>query len=145
MREIPKLYILLISALGVGEVFQVPFFFIPAHLIIYNIIYTEVENDVNILNGSDIPMAGEFFTLICEVVSDRIPLVTWIDPNGVPCPLSGPDMTVSAPLRDGSVTTVILTFNSIRTSQSGIYVCISNITVPSSIKQTSYLVRVQSK
>ena len=119
-------------------------------IIIYKLIiietYTEVENDVNILNGSeDIPMAGELFTLICDVASDRIPLVTWIDPNGVPCPLSGPDTTVSAPLRDGSVTSVILTFNSIRTSQSGIYTCISNIAVPSSKKQTSYLVRVQSK
>ena len=76
---------------------------------------------MNILNGSvDIPMAGELFTLTCEVSSDRMPLVTWIDPNGEPYPLSGPDMTVSIPLRDGSVTTVILTFNSIRTSQSGI-------------------------
>ena len=100
---------------------------------------------MSITASVDTPTAGELFTLICSVSSDRIPLITWIDPNGVPCPLSGPDMTVSAPLRDGSVTTVILTFNSIRTSQSGIYVCISNIAVPSSMGEASYLVRVQSK
>ena len=38
-----------------------------------------------------------------------------------------------------------LTFQSIRTSQSGLYKCISNIVFPPSKSEASFLIQVQSK
>ena len=89
--------------------------------------------------------AGQPFTLLCNVSSERPSELTWIDPNGVACPLSGSDMHVTHGVRSGWISTLELTFNSIRTSQSGLYKCISNIEVPQSKSEDSYLVQVQRK
>ena len=89
--------------------------------------------------------AGQPFTLLCNVSSERPSELNWIDPNGVTCPQSGSDMHVTHGSRSGWISTLELTFNSIRTSQSGLYKCISNIEVPQSKSEDSYLVQVQSK
>ena len=89
--------------------------------------------------------AGQPYTLICTVSSARPSEINWIDPNGVPCPLNGPDVYVSHGYSLGQISTLELNFNSIRTSQSGVYKCISNIIVPLSKAEDSYLVEVQSK
>ena len=71
--------------------------------------------------------------------------MTWIDPDGVPCPLDGPDVAVSQTTTIGQTSIVEMRFRSIRTSQSGRYKCISNIAYPLSKSEDSFLVQVQSK
>ena len=103
-----------------------------------------IENSVQISSMMN-ATAGQPYTLICTVSSARPSEINWIDPNGVACPLNGPDMYVSHSGRIGQISTLELNFNSIRTSQSGVYKCISNIIVPLSKAEDSYLVEVQSK
>ena len=103
-------------------------------------------NIVNITSFDPAATAGQQFTLICTVTSEseRPPEVTWIDPDGVPCPLDGPDVSVSQ-TTIGQTSIVELTLRSIRTSQSGRYKCISNIAYPLSKSEDSFLVQVESK
>ena len=105
----------------------------------------EIINTVNITFYEPTATAGQQFTLTCTVTSERPPEVTWIDPDGVPCPLDGPDVSVNQTTTIGQTSIVELTFKSMRTSQSGRYKCISNITHPLSESEDSFLVRVQSK
>ena len=106
--------------------------------------HAEIENTVTITSSTTTPTAGQRFTLTCTVSSEQPAEVTWIDPNGVPCPLNSTDMSVSS-TRSGQISALVLTLNSIHTSQSGRYKCISNIVEPPSKSEASFLVRVQSK
>ena len=100
---------------------------------------------MNITSSEPNATAGQQFTLTCTVTSERPPEVTWIDPDGVPCPLDGPDVAVSQTTTIGQTSIVEMRFRSIRTSQSGQYKCISNIAYPLSKSEDSFLVEVQSK
>ena len=86
--------------------------------------------------------AGQAYTLLCTVSSERPSNLSWVDPNGVACPLDDP---VSYSGWIGGLSTLELTFHSIRTSQSGVYKCISNIAFPSSESEDAFLVKVQSE
>ena len=100
---------------------------------------------MNITSSEPTATAGQQFTLTCTVTSQRPAEVTWIDPDGVPCPLDGPDVSVSQTTTIGQTSTVEMTFKSIRTSQSGRYKCISNIAYPRSKSENSFLVQIESK
>ena len=89
--------------------------------------------------------AGQPYTLVCTVSSERPSNLSWVDLNGVACPEDDPHMTVSYSGWSGGLSTLELTFHSIRTSQSGVYKCISNIAFPSSKTEASFLVQIQSK
>lgn len=89
--------------------------------------------------------AGQPYTLLCTVSSERSSELSWIDPNGVPCPLNGPNMSVSVGVWSSGLNTIELTFDFIRTSQSGVYKCISNISFPFSESEASFAVNVQSR
>ena len=102
-------------------------------------------NIVNITSSEPTATAGQQFTLTCTVTSERQPNVTWIDPDGVPCPLDAPDVSVSHTTTTGQMSVVEMTFRSMRTSQSGQYKCISNIAYPLSKSEDSFLIRVESK
>ena len=104
----------------------------------------EIINIVNITSSEPTATAGQQCTLTCTVTSERPAEVTWIDPDGVPCPLDGPDVSVSQTTTIGQTSTVEMRFRSIRTSQSGRYKCISNIAYPLSKSEDSFLVEVQS-
>ena len=99
---------------------------------------------MNITSSESTATAGQQFTLTCTVTFERPPEVTWIDPDGIPCPLDGPDMSISQ-ITIGQTRTVEMRFRSIRTSQSGQYKCISNIAYPLSKSEDSFLIRVESK
>ena len=105
---------------------------------------TELEHNVTITPSSSDPVsAGSSLTLTCTAVCDRVPRLTWVGPNGAV--VTGNGITVSPQTNDGRISTLTLTFNSIRTSHAGYYRCMSELTEPLSTVQADYLVRVQSK
>ena len=106
---------------------------------------TAIENTVNITSSMDTAIAGQQFTLTCTVFSGKPSEVLWINPDGVTCPPDGQDVTVSHYNISDQISILELTFQSIRTSQSGLYKCISNIAVPPSMSEASFLIQVQSK
>ena len=106
---------------------------------------TAIENTVNITSSMDIATAGQWFMLTCTVFSGRPSEVSWIDPDGVTCPPDGQDVAVSHYNISDQISILELTFQSIRTSQSGLYKCNSNIIAPPSKREASFLIQVQSK
>ena len=107
--------------------------------------FPAIENEVTISASEMNATAGQPYTLLCTVSSERPSNLSWVDPNGVACPLDDPDTTVSYSGWIVGLSTLELTFHSIRTSQSGVYKCISNITFPSSKSEDAFLVKVQSE
>ena len=106
--------------------------------------YTELEHNVTVTaSHSDPVSAGSSLTLTCTAVCDRVPRLTWVGPNGAV--VTGNGITVSPQTDDGRISTLTLTFNSIRTSHAGYYNCTSEVTEPLSTTWDAYLVRVQSK
>ena len=103
-----------------------------------------IRNEVSISSMMN-ATAGQPYILVCTVLSERASNLSWIDPNGIACPRDNPHMTVSYSDWNEGLSTVELTFHSIRTSQSGVYKCISNIVWPSSKSEDSFLVQIQSK
>ena len=93
----------------------------------------------------DTAIAGQHFTLTCTVFSGGPTEVSWIDPDGVACPPDGQGVSVSHYNISDRISILELTFQSIRTSQSGRYKCISNIAIPPSKSEGSFLIQVQSK
>ena len=63
----------------------------------------------------------------------------------VACPIDGQGVSVSRYNISDRISILELTFQSIRTSQSGLYKCISNIAVPPSKSEASFLIQVRSK
>ncbi|CAI8020956.1 hypothetical protein GBAR_LOCUS12479 [Geodia barretti] len=101
-----------------------------------------IQNEVSISSMMN-ATAGQPYILVCTVQSERASNLSWIDPNGVACPQDDPHMTVSYIGWSEGLSTLELTFDSIRTSQSGVYKCISNIVFPSSKSEDSFLVHIQ--
>ena len=105
-----------------------------------------IHNEVSISSMMINATAGQPYILVCTVQSERASNLSWIDPNGVACPQDDdPHMTVSYSGWNERLSILELTFHSIRTSQSGVYKCISNIVFPSSKSEDSFLVQIQSK
>ena len=88
--------------------------------------------------------AGESFTLVCNVSSKIEANLSWVDPNGV-VRRDDPYTTVFYSGWSDGISTLVLTLDSIRTSESGVYKCISDILAPPSKSEASFLVKVQSK
>ena len=86
--------------------------------------------------------AGQLFMLTCTVYSGGPSEVSWIDPDGVACPIDGEGVSVSHYNISDRISILELTFQSIRTSQSGLYKCIS---FPPSKSEASFLIQVRSK
>ena len=103
-----------------------------------------LENIVSIAAISSLAIAGESFILVCNVSSEREANLSWVDPNGVER-RDDPDTTVSYSGWNGGMSTLVLTIHSIRTSESGVYKCISDIAVPPSKSEASFVVQVLSK
>jgi hypothetical protein len=99
---------------------------------------------VSIAAISSLAIAGESFILVCNVSSAREANLSWVDPNGVER-RDDPDTAVFYSGWNGEMSTLVLEINSIRTSESGVYKCISDIAVPPSISEASFVVQVQSK
>ena len=93
----------------------------------------------------DTAIAGQWFMLTCTVFSGGPFEVSWVDPDGVACPPDDQGVSVSHYNISDRISILELTFQSIRTSQSGLYKCISNVTVPPSMSEASFLIQVQSK
>ena len=107
--------------------------------------HAAIENTVNITSSMYNATAGELFMLTCTVYSGGPSEVSWIDPDGVACPIDGQGVSVSRYNISDRISIVELTFLSIRTSQSGLYKCISNVVFPPSKSEASFLIQVRSK
>ena len=94
-------------------------------------------------SSSDPVSTGSTLTLTCTAVCDRVPRLTWVGPNGAVA--TGNGTTVSPQFDSGRISTITLTFSSIRTSHAGYYNCTSEVTEPMSTAWDAHLVRVQSK
>lgn len=102
---------------------------------------TDLENTVTIQASSDLPLAGERFTLTCTVVCDRPPQMKWLNPTGQNP--TGQGMHLSPQTFGGQVYSLQIHFDPIHTSHTGIYTCISTVDVPPSTQNATRLVRVQ--
>ena len=91
----------------------------------------------------DTATAGQLFMLTCTVFSGGPSEVSWIDPDGVIRPIDGEG--VSYYNISDRISILELTFQSILTSQSGLYKCNSNIAFPPSKSEVSFLIQVRSK
>ena len=107
------------------------------------LIQTVLENTVRIQASSNLPLAGENFTLTCNVVCDRPPQGKWLDPTGQTPTAQG--ISLSPQTFNGQTYSLQMHFDHIRTSHTGIYTCISNTDVPPSSQLATRLVRVQRK
>ena len=94
------------------------------------------------INGT--VLAGTTLTLTCEAVIDRVPTLKWIDPNGQPVQ-SGNGIIVSQQDNLNTLSIVNLTFNGVRTSQSGNYSCSCELQQPHSLAEDEYCLVVKSK
>ena len=103
-----------------------------------------LENVVSITATSSSATAGESFTLVCNVSSEKEANLSWVGPNGV-VRRDEPDTTVFYSGWSDGISTLVLTLDSIRTSESGVYKCISDILAPPSKSEASFSVQVQSK
>ena len=110
---------------------------------LYNYV-AALENIVSITATSSSATAGESFTLVCNVSSEKEANLSWVDPNGV-VRRDEPGTTVFYSGWSDGISTLVLTLDSIRTSQSGVYKCISDILAPPSKSEASFSVQVQSK
>ena len=107
--------------------------------------HAAIENTVNITSSMYNATAGQLFMLTCTVYSGGPSEVSWIDPDGVACPIDGQGVSVSCYNISDWISILELTFQSIRTSQSGLYKCISNVVFPPSKSEAFFLIQVQSK
>ena len=81
--------------------------------------------------------------LTCESVSDRLPHLTWVGPDG---PItSGNDINLFSKNINETASQSTLVFHMIRTSHAGRYTCISNVEGDFSVKNESHIVSIQSK
>ena len=81
--------------------------------------------------------------LSCESVSDRLPHLTWVGPNGPVT--SGNGITVFSKNTSETASQSKLEFCPLLTSHAGCYTCISNVESGFSIKKKNQIVSIQSK
>ena len=100
--------------------------------------------------------AGHPYTLVCTVFSATASNLRWINPDGGfieggsnfsgwSDEISPTELSLTYSGWSNGTSTLELTFHSIRTSQSGVYKCVSNIAFPSSVSEESFMVQIQSK
>ena len=108
-------------------------------LILFN--HTGLEIYISIEASADVPTAGEDFTLTCRAFSDEPTQLTWMGTNGLP--VSGENLFVQSQVTNGRITSVNLIFDKLRTSQAGMYTCVS--VMGSNRKNESILVKIESE
>ena len=105
---------------------------------------TELEHSVGITSSSTTQVkAGGVVVLTCESVSDRLPHLTWVGPDGPVT--SGNGITVLYKNINETASQSTLAFHPLRTSHAGLYTCTSNVESGFSVKEESHSVSVQSK
>ena len=103
----------------------------------------ELEHSVNITASNNDPViAGSLLTLNCTTISNHMPDMMWVGPNGPAIAENG--STVSEQV-NGDLKSTILMFDPLRTSHAGNYTCISIIEDNFSTIQAHHLVTVESK
>ena len=107
-------------------------------------ICTELNNRVSIEGPSNPLRAGGSYTLTCNATADITPVVRWTDPSGNSVE-TGEGISVTGPLVSGDTTILQLTFDYLRTSQTGTYSCLSIVDTPTSVQRDVRDVIVQSE
>ena len=82
---------------------------------------------VDIEVSSNSTTAGGNYSLICTVFSDFPPTVQWLDAEGNEVDVFSDSMTINQQFY-GKTTILTLNFDPLKTSHSGLYSCVSNIT-----------------
>ena len=82
---------------------------------------------MNITSSMYNATAGQLYMLTCTVYSGGPSEVSWIDPDGVACPIDGQGVSVSHYNISDRISILELKFQSIRTSQSGLYTNVSQM------------------
>lgn len=88
------------------------------------------------------PTAGEVFTLTCTAFSDGPPALKWIGEG-----IGSEGVTVHSQGVDGLNSTLVIEFQPLHTSHSGMYSCISSFRISPSAHDSKldYVVEVYSK
>ena len=104
----------------------------------------ELANTVQISGSSNPLAAGRRHSLTCHVTSDITPTVKWVGLDGTELE-TGEGMIVSEPVRYGLNTTMVLTFDTLKTSHGGDYSCVSSTNYPTTEVTATRELIVQSK
>ena len=81
--------------------------------------------DIQALSNSS--LAGGSYSIACTVVSDFPSSVAWLDPCGTAIDNSDP-FRMTSPLEvNGNSTSLVLNFDPLKISYSGLYTCVSTI------------------
>ena len=112
------------------------------YMLFTNTLYhTGLEAYISVEASTDVPKAGEDFTLTCRAFGDKPTQLMWMGTNGLP--VNGENLFVHSQITNGKITSVNLRFNKLRTSQAGVYTCVS--VIGSSRKNESILVKIESE
>ena len=111
---------------------------------IYYTSLIELVHIVDIEAPSESPFAGSNYSFVCTVTSDFPSSVKWLDPDGNEVDGSDTSITTSQPVVNGNTTTLVLNFDPLKTSHSGIYSCTSFI-MPNLLKIETRELAVRSK
>ena len=99
---------------------------------------------MTIFGPSTPTLAGSMYTLTCTVFADITPQLRWTGPNDNTVS-EGEGIILHGPVVSGNKTTYSLTFSYLRTSQAGLYSCLSIIDTPTSVQSDVTAVTVKSE
>lgn len=92
------------------------------------------------MSSSDYPIAGEYLTLTCSVVSDGPVVMMWLGPHGEDASRNTSALLLR--MINGSLS---ISFQPLHTSHGGNYTCVSSIVTSVHVVEKQYSITVQSK
>lgn len=95
----------------------------------------DFSHDIAIEKSSESAVAGEVFNFTCIVISDSPVILSWTNSRGEP--VGGNGITLSPKYVEGKKSTIQLSFDQLRTSHGGQYICNSKSNVSSTKNYTS--------
>jgi len=108
-------------------------------------LFAELYHTMEIDGPSNPLPAGGLYSFTCRVTSYLPPSVKWLDSDHKEPDSYDPSIKIDGPNYDGNITTLVLTFDHLKTSRGGCYACVSSVSEPTSFKRVTRDIEVQSK